>query len=44
VREQLRLALAGVKDLIRALKAEKRNQKSLKLALTRSSSSTTPPR
>lgn len=32
-REQLRTTLSGVKDLIRTLKAERRNQKSLKLAL-----------
>ena len=32
-REQLRTTLGGVKDLIRALKNERRNQKSLKLAL-----------
>ena len=33
VRDQLRVTLSGVKDLIRTLKAEKRSQKSLKLAL-----------
>lgn len=33
VREQLRNSLSGVKDLIRALKTERRSQKSLKLAL-----------
>jgi hypothetical protein len=33
VREQLRVTLTGVKDLIRALKADRRSQKSLKLAL-----------
>jgi hypothetical protein len=33
LRDQLRLTLAGTKDLIRTLKAEKRSQKSLRLAL-----------
>jgi DNA polymerase sliding clamp subunit (PCNA homolog) len=33
VRDQLRGTLAGIKDLIRSLKAERRSQKSLKLAL-----------
>jgi hypothetical protein len=33
VREQLRVSLGGVKELIRALKSERRSQKSLKLAL-----------
>jgi hypothetical protein len=33
VREQLRTALSGVSGLISALKSERRNQKSLKLAL-----------
>ena len=33
LREQLRMALGGSKELIRCLKVEKRGQKSLKLAL-----------
>lgn len=33
LRDQLRLALAGTKDLLRTLKAEKRSQKSLRQAL-----------
>jgi len=33
VRDQLRVSLTSVKDLIRVLKVERRSQKSLKLAL-----------